>query len=71
MPVRTMGQCFQDNNSRAFGSSRSHDGTAVRTWFPDVEVGSASCYTREAFFEAEVFLRGGSERDVTSRQSPT
>ncbi|MFL6547839.1 MAG: hypothetical protein ACJ8OJ_04045 [Povalibacter sp.] len=36
----------------------------VTTWFPGITVGSASCYTREAFYESQTTLAGESETDV-------
>jgi hypothetical protein len=35
-----------------------------KVWFPDVTVGAENCYQREDFYNREVFLEGGAERDV-------
>jgi len=37
---------------------------AVKAWFPEISVGSASCYMREDFFRDHVYLPGGPEKDV-------
>ncbi len=37
---------------------------AVKAWFPEISVGSASCYLREEFFRDHVYLPGGPEKDV-------
>jgi len=38
---------------------------AVKAWFPEISVGSASCYLREDFFRDEVYLQGGeTEKNV-------
>ena len=37
---------------------------AVKAWFPEISVGSASCYLREDFFRDHVYLPGGPEKDV-------
>ena len=36
----------------------------LRTWFPDIGVGSASCYLREDFYARAAFLEDESETDV-------
>jgi len=36
----------------------------VRVWFPEIEVGAASCYLREDFFRSDVFFGGEREKDV-------
>ena len=36
---------------------------AGRAWFPEISVGSASCYLRDAFRD-EVYLAGESDKDV-------
>jgi len=33
-------------------------------WFPDISVGSASCYLREEFYEQMVYFKDGPPRDV-------
>jgi len=37
--------------------------SALRAWYPGIEVGSASCHLREAFYEEKVCLNGQVERD--------
>src|SRR4051794_32512797 len=37
---------------------------AIKAWFPEIEVGGASCYLREDFFGREVFFSGERDRDV-------
>ena len=37
---------------------------AIKAWFPEIEVGAASCYLREDFFRREVFFSGAREKDV-------
>ena len=37
---------------------------AVKAWFPEISVGSASCYLRGDFFRDHVYLPGGPEKDV-------
>jgi GNAT superfamily N-acetyltransferase len=37
---------------------------AVKAWFPEISVGSASSYLREDFFRDYVYLPGGPEKDV-------
>ena len=37
---------------------------ASKAWFPEISVGSASCYLREDFFRDHVYLPGGPEKDV-------
>jgi hypothetical protein len=36
----------------------------IATWFPDISVGSASCFLRDDFYDKRVFFAGGPERDV-------
>jgi hypothetical protein len=36
---------------------------ALRAWYPGIEVGSASCHLREAFYEENVCLNGQVDRD--------
>ena len=38
--------------------------TAVNSWFPEISVGSASCYLREGFFRDDVYFDGEPEKDV-------
>jgi hypothetical protein len=37
---------------------------AVKAWFPEISVGSASCYLREGFFRDNVYFEGEPARDV-------
>lgn len=37
---------------------------SLRDWYPDITVGSASCYLREDFYARAVFLAGEPEMDV-------
>ena len=37
---------------------------AIKSWFPDISVGSASCYLREGFYGEEVFFSDAPEKDV-------
>ena len=37
---------------------------AIATWHPDIAVGSASCYLREAFYVDKVFLHGESDNEL-------
>ena len=37
---------------------------SLRGWYPDITVGSASCYLREDFYTRAVFLAGEPETDV-------
>ncbi len=37
---------------------------SVKAWFPEISVGSASCYQREDFYRDEVYLAGEPEKDV-------
>lgn len=36
----------------------------LAAWFPDISVGSASCYLREQFYERRVYFKDGPPRDV-------
>jgi hypothetical protein len=36
----------------------------IAVWFPDISVGSASCYLRDDFYAKQVFFAGGPQRDV-------
>lgn len=36
---------------------------AIAQWYPDISVGSASCFLREDFYTEKVFLAGETERD--------
>lgn len=36
----------------------------VKAWFPEISVGSASCFLQEEFYRDEVYLRGEPEKDV-------
>ena len=36
----------------------------VKSWFPDISVGTASCYLRREFYSRDVFLEGEREKDV-------
>jgi GNAT superfamily N-acetyltransferase len=36
----------------------------IKSWFPDISVGSASCYLRDQFYAENVFLADERERDV-------
>lgn len=36
----------------------------IKTWFPDISVGGASCYLRNEFYTEKVFFTGELERDV-------
>src|SRR5437870_1761749 len=38
--------------------------TAVKSWFPEISVGSASCYLREGYFRVDVYFDGEPEKDV-------
>lgn len=37
---------------------------ALKIWYPDISVGVASCYLREAFYHDRVCIDGGTERDI-------
>ena len=37
---------------------------AIKVWHPDIEVGAASCYLRQGFYDDKVFLAGEAEKDV-------
>src|SRR5439155_22552090 len=37
---------------------------AINAWFPEIEVGAASCYLRHDFYPDEVFFSGQPEKDV-------
>ncbi|HEX9301707.1 MAG TPA: hypothetical protein VF959_05095 [Casimicrobiaceae bacterium] len=37
---------------------------AVKAWFPEISVGSASCFLRENFFRDDVYFPGEPEKDV-------
>jgi hypothetical protein len=37
---------------------------AIKTWYPDISVGAASCYLRESFYTEKVFLKDEAEKDV-------
>jgi hypothetical protein len=36
----------------------------VKAWFPEISVGSASCYLREGFFRDDVYFAGEPDKDV-------
>ena len=36
----------------------------IRLWHPDIAVGGGSCYLREDFYTAKVFLDGEAEKDI-------
>lgn len=37
---------------------------SIKAWFPDINVGTASCHLREDYYHEKVFFVGGPERDV-------
>lgn len=37
---------------------------SLKTWFPEISVGGASCYLREAFFRDDVYFAGENEKDT-------
>lgn len=37
---------------------------ALGRWHPDIAIGGASCYLREAFYTDQVYFEGGPDRDV-------
>jgi hypothetical protein len=37
---------------------------ALGRWHPDIAIGGASCYLREAFYADQVYFEGGPDRDV-------
>lgn len=37
---------------------------ALARWHPDIAIGGASCYLREAFYVDQVYFEGGPDRDV-------
>jgi len=42
----------------------SHVALALRKWFPEIAVGSASCYLNEEFFRSEVYFPNTPDKDV-------